>query len=264
MEPKAEESAEETIVIDDEVCTIACHLLLRLHLQHSINVCDLQVATSSREAESTKKRALPETDSPLPQKKSAIHPVTPLAGTAAPTSTRRSLPPPANRFVVPAAAAALQVHALSMSSCAAMQCSNMHACLLLFHDQVLLQAAMSTALPDTSVPKPPPALDLAEAYREIMRLHFCADRGAAAKYNRIMELQHKVLAWTDRVQAETEDEFATFLRGKLVAAETNLKDEQAMFESEIASDIHDKFCAISASIGGPEFDLWSVGQDGSV
>ena len=123
---------------------------------------------------------------------------------------------------------------------------------------------MTTALPDTSVPKPPPALDLAEAYREIMKLYFCADLHAAAKYNRIMELQRKVVAWTDRVRTETEDEVATFLREKLVAAETNLKDEQAMFESEIASDIHEKFCAISASLGGPEFDLWSVGQDGSV
>ena len=142
-----------------------------------------------------------------------------------------------------------------------MQCSNMHACLLLFHDQVLLQVAMSTALPDTSVPKPPPALDLAEEYRDIMRLHFCADRDAAAKYNHIMHLQRKVVAVTDRLRAETEDEYAAFVREKLLAAETDLKDEKAMFVSEIASDIHEKFCAISASIGGPEFDLWSVGQD---
>ena len=147
-----------------------------------------------------------------------------------------------------------------------MQCnaSNMHACLLLFHDQVLLQAAMSTALPDTSVPKPPPALDLTEAYREIMRLHFCADTSAAAKYNHIMELQHKVSALTDRVRAETEDEFATFAKGKLLAAEADLKHEKYMFRSEVACDVHDKFCAISAALGGPEFDLWSVGQDGLV
>ena len=123
---------------------------------------------------------------------------------------------------------------------------------------------MSTALPDTSVPKPPPALDLAEAYREIMKLHFCADRDAAAKYNYIMLLQRKVMDLTDRLRAETDHEFATFAREKLLAAETNLKDKEATFESEIASDIHEKFCAISASIGGPEFDLWSVGQDGSV